>query len=243
MLLRVVRLIGPTFERWESAQKANASADAPAIRPRTDQLARDEEYKLVQNIFLQSASARRQVVLFAEVERNPGGAFVCGRTAEVLEAQGEGSVCLVDLDFREPSLHQRFHTTGARGLLDALRDGGPARSAMQQVGSNLWLLPSGSPLAHPHTALSSDRVRLLFKDLRAEFDYVLISAPPFSQCAESMLLSQLSDGVVLVVEAHATRRERARTVKERLTAAQIPLLGVVLNNRTFPIPDALYRRI
>jgi Mrp family chromosome partitioning ATPase len=58
-----------------------------------------------------------------------------------------------------------------------------------------------------------------------------------------MLLSRWTDGVVLVVEANATRRDAARRVKEILDAAGVSLLGVVLNNRTFPVPEAIYRRL
>jgi Mrp family chromosome partitioning ATPase len=58
-----------------------------------------------------------------------------------------------------------------------------------------------------------------------------------------MLLSRWTDGVVLVLEANATRRDAARRVKEILNAANVSVLGVVLNNRTFPIPDVLYRRL
>jgi len=70
-----------------------------------------------------------------------------------------------------------------------------------------------------------------------------MAAPPLGDCAESIRLGQLTDGVVLVVEAHMTRRERARSVKDSLDRARVPLLGIVLNNRRFPIPDALYRRL
>jgi Mrp family chromosome partitioning ATPase len=246
------------FQRWEdpaggvstrepqglsTVQDAQAGLeDEPITRPAADASARDEEHRLVQEVFLQPSLTRRQMVLFAEVERHPGAAAICGRMAEVL-AQGEGSVCVADADLRSPSLHQRFRAPVTQGLLEVLQNGGSARRATQRVGPNLWLLPAGSRPADPHTVLTPDRLRMLFKDLRDEFDYVLVSGPPFSQRADSMLLSQLSDGVVLVVEAHATRRERARMVTESLAAAQVPVLGVVLNNRTFPIPDALYRRL
>jgi Mrp family chromosome partitioning ATPase len=57
------------------------------------------------------------------------------------------------------------------------------------------------------------------------------------------MIGRLADGVVLVIEAHATRREAARKVKESLEAANVRLLGAVLNKRTFPIPEVLYNRI
>jgi Mrp family chromosome partitioning ATPase len=220
-------------------------ADATVVRPEMDQQIRNEECKLIQQVFLQPGPGKRQTVLFGAVDRRTESATICAQTAQLLAAQIDRSVCVVDADLRNPSLHHHFRSHGAhsRGLLDALRDGDSALGAAHQIGANLSLLPSGARGANAHTALTSDRLALLFSRLRLRFDYVLISAPPLGQCAESMLLGQLSDGVILVVEANATRREHARKVQESLAAARVPLLGVVLNNRTFPIPESLYGRL
>jgi protein-tyrosine kinase len=46
---------------------------------------------------------------------------------------------------------------------------------------------------------------------------------------------------VLVLEANSTRRVAARKAKQALEAANVRVLGTVLNNRTFPIPEKIYR--
>jgi Mrp family chromosome partitioning ATPase len=48
---------------------------------------------------------------------------------------------------------------------------------------------------------------------------------------------------VIVLEANSTRKEAALTVMENLRAAQIKILGAVLNKRTFPIPELIYQRL
>jgi Mrp family chromosome partitioning ATPase len=80
-------------------------------------------------------------------------------------------------------------------------------------------------------------------ELRSTFDYVLIDAPPLNSYADAMVFGRLADGVVLVLEANATRREAALQVAESLRSAKISVLGAVLNKRTFPIPSALYKRL
>jgi Mrp family chromosome partitioning ATPase len=203
----------------------------------------DEEIRLVQQVFLSTRSPRRPTVLFAGVERHADGAAICARAATILAAQSERKVCLVDADLRQPALHRLCSVEGALGLANLLREGVPLSLVTQEVSPRLWLMPAGSAGGGPHTFGAPERLRSALSELRERFDTVLVSAPPFQGSAESLLLSQLSDGVVLVVEAHATRRKRARKVKESLDSAQVPVLGVVLNNRTFPIPEALYRRL
>ena len=80
-------------------------------------------------------------------------------------------------------------------------------------------------------------------ELRKEFDYVLIDAPPLNEYSDAIALGQISDGLVLVLEANATRRESALRIAETLRATQIRVLGAVLNKRTFPIPEGLYNRL
>jgi Mrp family chromosome partitioning ATPase len=82
-----------------------------------------------------------------------------------------------------------------------------------------------------------------FQELRKEFDYIVMNAPPLNVYADGMVLGRLMDGVVVVLEANASRREAALRVTNSLRTTNIPILGAVLNNRTFPIPEAVYKRL
>jgi Mrp family chromosome partitioning ATPase len=56
-------------------------------------------------------------------------------------------------------------------------------------------------------------------------------------------MAQFADGTVLVLSADRTRRVAARKIKEKLDGANARLLGVILSDRVFPIPEAIYRRL
>src|SRR5258708_26835679 len=56
-------------------------------------------------------------------------------------------------------------------------------------------------------------------------------------------MGQLADGVILVLSAQRTRRVTARNVKEGLERAEARILGTVLSDRDFPIPERIYRRV
>src|SRR5262249_33875828 len=109
--------------------------------------------------------------------------------------------------------------------------------------ANLWLISCGSKASEPRTLLQAERLQERLGDLRAQFDYILVSAPPAHLSADTITLGQLSDGVVLVLEANSTRREVAQKSKLTLETANVKLLGAVLNNRTFPIPKAIYSKL
>jgi Mrp family chromosome partitioning ATPase len=60
---------------------------------------------------------------------------------------------------------------------------------------------------------------------------------------ETRLLGQIADGVILVLDERRTRRATAREAKAVLQAANARLLGVVINERQFPIPESIYRKL
>lgn len=206
------------------------------------ELARQEEVRLVQRVFMTPPAKARRAVLFAGVEHDNGCALVCIRAGQTLAHLQRKTVCIVDANLRTPVLHRAVGSDNHEGFASAVVQSGFASTFPWRVTpDNLWLLPSGSASSDPDLLLTAERLRSPMSELRTIFDHVLVYAPPINLFAESLALSQCVDGVVLVLEAHATRREIARNVKLYLEDLDVPLLGVVLNNRTFPIPNSVYR--
>ncbi len=206
--------------------------------------AREESLKLVQRLFLTPGQPRPKAAMFAAIDSGNGCTRLCATVAESLAENVSGSVCLVEGNFRSPSLPSVFGIDNHHGLADSLRQQGAIRQFAKQMGrENFWLLSSGLLRRDSLSLLNCDRMKERVAELRKEFDYLLIDAPPLNAYADAMVFGQLVDGVVLVLEANATRREVALRVTERLRAAKIPVLAAVLNKRTFPIPTVLYKRL
>jgi Mrp family chromosome partitioning ATPase len=209
-----------------------------------DDISREEEIKLVQRIFPVAGQRSPQIVLFSAVQSDAGCASICVRTAMILAARGDGSVCVVDANLRSPCLHHYFGIDNSKGLSEAVLEPLPIQDfAQKHAEANLWILPGGSAAGQLSFPGVYDRLSSRMTELRGQFKYVVIHSSPLALDSSSILLSSWTDGVVMVVEAETTRRETARRMKQNLDAANVRVLGVVLNNRTFSIPEALYRRL
>jgi Mrp family chromosome partitioning ATPase len=220
------------------ARKAEAEL-AGTIAPTV----REECLKLVQQLFLNVATAPKAVI-FAPIDAADGCGKLCAATAEILADNVAGSVCLVDANFRSPSLPPVLEAEGRPGLFDSLRSVGSIRDFASRVRrDNFYVMGSGSLKNDPSSLLNSGQMKERVAELRREFDYVLMAAPPMSTYLDALVLAQLADGLVLVLEANATRREAALRVANSLKNSKVQVLGAVLNNRTFPIPASVYRRI
>ena len=209
-----------------------------------DAVAQQECFKLVQRVFLGQPENLFRIIVFAGIDRGNGCSRICVEAARVLAANTVGSVCLVDANFRTPSLPRFLGVPDDRGLGDSLAGESSIRSFAKQLKpSNLWLLTGGTLVPESPTLLNSGRFKLRLQELRKEFDYVLIDAPALNLYADAIALGRIADGVVVVLQADSTRRETARKGLESLRDAHIEVLGAVLNRRTFPIPDFVYRRL
>ncbi|MBZ5513935.1 MAG: CpsD/CapB family tyrosine-protein kinase [Acidobacteriia bacterium] len=204
----------------------------------------EDEDALVQRVFFLSGREAAKSVVFCAVDQHDGSGSLCARVGEILAARTGGRVCLVDASLRSPSLQGRYPEENARaGSSKSLEPGGAPVSVRQIGDSNLWLLSAGSRNAAEASRVSADRLRDQILQVRGQFDYVLISAPPVSLSADAAVLGQLADGVILVVKAGSTRRAAAMKAKESLAASNVRLLGAILSERSYPIPESLYRRL
>jgi Mrp family chromosome partitioning ATPase len=166
---------------------------------------------------------------------------VCIATSLALAEQRDRTVCLVDADFRSPSLHVAFGIDGMPGFSDLLCHGGNARAYLTKVSENVWLLPAGASCADAVALSRGEAPSRCLTELRRAFDYVLLDTA--LSRSETFPLGSAIDGVVLVLDANATRREVAKRLVGELNAAKITVLGAVLTNRSFPIPDIVYHRL
>jgi Mrp family chromosome partitioning ATPase len=205
---------------------------------------RDEMGKLVQTLFRsQNADGPRRIA-FAGTESGNGCSWMCSRVGEILASQVHESVCVVDCNLRSPSLHEQFGIENHYGLSDALLQSDPICQYVRPLSrTNLWILSCGSATKNWQVQLASEHMRCRLTELRAQFDYILLDVAPLNTGNDGVVLGGLSDGVVLILKANTSRRDTARQALQQLQAANIPIFGAVLNQRTFPIPEGIYKRL
>jgi len=202
----------------------------------------EEETKLLDTLFLANTTALKTVT-FTSPERQSGCTWLVSRIAKRLSKRVAGTVCVLDANFHWPAIHSLFEIRNERGLLQAaMRPDNPIREFAQQIGdTNLWVIPSGGTLADLNGLLSSENMKRRIAEVSREFDYTVIDTPALQPCADAGIIGALTGGIVLVIAANSTKRDVAMNSKMILEAANVPILGAVLNRRTFPIPDSVYQ--
>jgi hypothetical protein len=115
---------------------------------------------------------------------------------------------------------------------------GGSGTAYAEQSHNLWVPVSEDDFdLLPEHELSSVVVGMK----REAFDFVLIDAPALSTGRRALRLGQGADGAFLVVEAGITKREQIEQAQRYFAASATRLHGVILNRRTYAIPDPIFK--
>jgi Mrp family chromosome partitioning ATPase len=210
----------------------------------TDPARREELLTLAQRVFLSTdriddIGSRR--VVFCGIDEAEGTSVLCAQLGRLLASQVASHVCIVDANVRAPSLRPLLDVGSSDG--ESSLQAATQAQLLQQIAGNLWLISGHLAATNGGVTASLDQVRSQIKELPPEFAYVVINAPPIGLYSDAAILGKWANGVVLVLEADSTRRVATRKAKQALEAANVRVLGTVLNNRTFPIPEKIYRML
>ncbi len=159
-------------------------------------------------------------------------------------SKDKSKVLLIDGNLERPMLHRLFNTSLSPGLTDFFFNAQSNAIFTRMIAAgHLYLVTAGTKYPQSNDIFASAGMPDLFARLKENFSYILIDAPAVFDHPGTISLSRLVDGVLLVVKANQTRLEVIDEAKLRLQDAGARVLGVVLNERRFFIPQMIYNRI
>lgn len=149
-------------------------------------------------------------------------------------ASGEGRVLLIDGDLRKPQTHTMLKTQRRPGLSDVLVGQSKPADAIQRVeGTSLSILCSGTHVPSPADLMTTQALEGLLDGLRGLYNWIVIDSPPVAAVADALILTRVTDGVVIVVGAEMVPRSAVSQTIERISETGARVLGLVLNRAVF----------
>jgi capsular exopolysaccharide synthesis family protein len=195
------------------------------------------------SLLLSRAEHPPQVILVTSALPREGKTTASVNLAVTLAQLGDRTL-IMDADLRKPGIRRALNLTSGKdaGLSSYLA----GVSSLDEVTtphpaiSNLAVLTTGPVPPSPADLLSSHRMRETIADLRRRFKFIVIDSPPILAATDAVILSSLTDGVLLVVRSRATPKEAFTRARDLLGAVKSRLLGVVLNAVDSSAPDYYY---
>jgi hypothetical protein len=194
----------------------------------TEDYGREQIRGLVRRVFLSPSGRTCHHVVFSPAEPGIDVTGICAQVALSLSLETPSHIALLET-----------HAAAKESTESRAVKNSSIKSCSEQINANLWRVRSkcsGKFEGQPHWPS-------FLAELRSEFEYAVIQGPAVALSSDAGFLGRLTDGVILVLGARSTRKAAARNVKEILQGTQSRILGAVLSDRTFPIPDYIYRRL
>ncbi|MCH5184043.1 MAG: CpsD/CapB family tyrosine-protein kinase [Oscillospiraceae bacterium] len=140
-------------------------------------------------------------------------------------------VLLIDADMRLPSVGKKLEMPNAPGLSNVLvATGNDAKIAIRpsKIYDNWRIVTAGDIPPNPSELLGSRRMKIVLAALEKEFDYIIVDLPPVNVVSDTLIVSPVLDGLVVVVRENYTDRKELRSCVRQLNLSNAKVLGFVM---------------
>ncbi|KOP65417.1 capsular biosynthesis protein [Bacillus sp. FJAT-18019] len=189
-----------------------------------------EVYRILRTkIHFSSKDQELKTLMITSTQTGEGKTTTISNLAVTYAQEGK-RVLLIDADMRRPSLHRVFSVPNHQGLSTLLTGQTSVQDSVQEtIVSNLSLLPSGPVPANPAELMDSVVMRELLEQLKPEYDVILLDTPSVLSVSDSVIVSALCDGVVMIVASGKVRKDHLKKAKEQLDHVNARMVGIVIN--------------
>ena len=179
---------------------------------------------------IDSISTERPIKTLAITSANPDeGKSTASINLAAVTAMSVGRrVLLIDCDLRRPKIHSSLGLDPRAGLGEILLGQATIEDAVEIVeGLGLEVLPVRVAPSNPSELLASARMRALLDDVKSRYDQIILDTPACLGLPDTKTVTELCDGIILVVRADVTPRSDVEAVLEILDRRRV--LGTLLN--------------
>lgn len=180
------------------------------------------------SLYLSNVDRPPKVVLVTSALPGEGKTVLSISLARSAAAAGQ-RVVLIDGDLRRPSIHRVIRRATQPGLIEFLAEEVKLSDVVvADAFSDLKLIPVYHGTPNPKDLLGSNHMRQLLNTLRAHYDLIVIDSAPVLAVADSRILANLADKVLLAVQWEKTPRKAAREAMRYLMDADADMAGTVM---------------
>lgn len=194
----------------------------------------------IRTLVMQSGREAPRVILVTSAVEHEGKTTFSSQLAASL-ARSDKRTLLLDGDLRHPNVHVALELELGVGLSELLRGEITSDEAVQPTSiDGLFAVTGGNCDYAAVTALSRPELAKVIKSYRESFDHIVIDAGPVLAFADALLLGQQSDVAIVATMRDASRVPLVNSAIERLRAAGVRVLGVIMNGVSDSGPRRLY---
>ncbi|MDD6262647.1 MAG: polysaccharide biosynthesis tyrosine autokinase [Clostridiales bacterium] len=166
----------------------------------------------------------KKVLLVTSAAPGEGKTTLTVNLAAAIASSGK-NVLLVDADLRNPSISELIGGEKT-GLSEKER---PSVSVRRVDSLGLSLLTFNISSSKFWKMMQADFWDGLFRDLREEYDFILVDTPPCALISDPAVIAESADAAILAIRQDTVRISRIQYALDLLQSANANIIGCVLN--------------
>ncbi len=147
--------------------------------------------------------------------------------------QDNKRVLVIDADLRKPSVHKKFKITNEYGLTNILIHEKKFKEVVEEYKKGIDVITSGPIPPNPCELLGAESFTKFLDEVKKSYDYIIIDVPPIVSVADTQVVMNKADGLILVVRNDKTTKTDLLKAKKIIDMTNIKLLGSILNRDKF----------
>ncbi|WP_316753581.1 GumC family protein [Pedobacter gandavensis] len=184
------------------------------------------------NLHFMSSGLPNQVLLVTSCMQAEGKTFFSLNLGMTLAAV-QKKVVLLEFDLRKPDLLERMKMSPGPGITEYLKgEEIELRKLLRPSGisPNLYIIGCGQPPDNPSEMLLNPEIGALIRQLKEEFDYVIMDTSPVGQVADAFSLAHYADASIYLVRYNYTDRFHLNILRDIYENGKLNNPMVVFND-------------
>jgi capsular exopolysaccharide synthesis family protein len=181
---------------------------------------------------LGSLNTKGNVILLTSSMSGEGKSFTSVNLGSVLAISGK-KVLLMELDLRKPNLSPGLNIKNDFGFTNYVINTDikiPDLILSAGIHENLFIIPCGPLPPNPAEMIMNKRVEKLMEELKSQFDYIIIDAPPIGLVTDAQLLNPYADITLYLVRQKYTYKNQLTIVEDLHVNGKMNRIGIVVND-------------
>lgn len=201
-----------------------------------------QSYKNLSNtIYLSMKDENIKTLLFTDTDGKDETDAIVANLGIYLSHRAHHNVLIIDANFRKAAISKVFNISESPGLADVLERKNNLEDAVQNLGSNLTVLPSGAAELNPVVLLESSMMSEILRQVNEIYEIILINCANIRNYSDAVILSSITDGIAFAINQGKVRRQVVKNAITPLEAKKIMVMGAVLNKHKYVIPEIVYK--
>ncbi len=185
--------------------------------------------RLSLKLHAEKQQSEKKVITLTSSLANEGKTTLSCWLARLAAKSGE-RVILIDADLRRPSVHKYIGVENTQSLTEYLTGQAKIEDIIHKDKTGLHMIYGRSVPASALEMLSSNKMDHLIRDLRKNYDLILIDSPACMAVADARALEKYSDHILYTVSWNNTPRETVHNGISQFINSENTNISTVLTN-------------